>query len=407
MKNPQKLITLLFTVIFLGMVSTNSFSQDQRSYHVINAVEVNRTDCIDFIRLVIMLPYAQTNQYQTVSNVNYHFSDWLPIPDTDDQYLRFTLSQADIVNYGDIFNIYYDFNITLNTIDFDFSQITEIFPYDTTSNIYQWYTGTSGMYVDPNHSQIQAIGDQIWDQSTDILDYAEKCYEYVAANFSYTNPNTGIHPLAQILAYGGGDCGNLSSIYVSLLRYKNIPSRHIVTYRPDGSYHVWADFYLENYGWIPVDVTYKLYTPDGNYFGKYDGNGIVVSKEVWLYLERDEHFSLYAPLLQTYYWWYWWGAAGCNSITSRHVITSTELTSVDQLGEMRLKVFPNPSRDVFRISTAELIKSVTVFDANGRTVSHTDDINANESLVSGLQTGLHFMKVLTDKNVFFEKVIKE
>ena len=48
---------------------------------------------------------------------------------------------------------------------------------------------------------------------------------------------------------------------------------------------MWAEFYLENYGWIPVDVTYKNLNPTGDFFGKYDGNGIVVTREVELLMD--------------------------------------------------------------------------------------------------------------------------
>ncbi|UQT32617.1 transglutaminase-like domain-containing protein [Parabacteroides distasonis] len=47
------------------------------------------------------------------------------------------------------------------------------------------------------------------------------------------------------------------------MRAKKIPAKHIVTVRPDGSHHVWADFYLERYGWIPVDVNARLVDPRG------------------------------------------------------------------------------------------------------------------------------------------------
>ena len=53
-----------------------------------------------------------------------------------------------------------------------------------------------------------------------------------------------------------------------------------------------------------MDVTYKNSDPQGDYFGIYPGDGIVVSNEYDLLLEiGDETFSI--PLLQTYAYWYW------------------------------------------------------------------------------------------------------
>jgi hypothetical protein len=94
-----------------------------------------------------------------------------------------------------------------------------------------------------------------------------------------------------------------------------------VTVRPDGSYHVWSDFFLEQYGWVPVDVTYKNSNPSGDFFGKYDGNGIVMTKGVALQMDRGDGFTYIAELLQTYQWWYWCSTPG-NSVSSSHHISS-------------------------------------------------------------------------------------
>jgi hypothetical protein len=42
----------------------------------------------------------------------------------------------------------------------------------------------------------------------------------------------------------------------------------LVGIRTDGSEHVWTDFYLEKYGWIPVDATYKNSNKNGDFFGR-------------------------------------------------------------------------------------------------------------------------------------------
>ena len=126
----------------------------------------------------------------------------------------------------------------------------------------------------------------------DVLDYARRCYEYTAANYRYLNANTGLHTLSDNLKNGGGDCGNLSAIYLSLLRNKEIPARPVVCIRPDGSFHVWSEFYLEVYGWIPVDVTYKNSDMRGNYFGVYPGDCIVVSNEYDILLRNEDEILI-------------------------------------------------------------------------------------------------------------------
>jgi len=294
------------------------------SYHITIGVSIENTGKT-LEKVVIVLPLAQTNTYQDVTNVVLHGGEILDIPETDDKYVRFIITGSDLPLTGQTKRWEYEFDITLYTISTNLDHIETIYPYDLNSTIYPWYTGVSGEYVDPYNQTIESIGDKIWKESSDLLDYSERCYLYVAKNFQYLNPGTGLHPLSELLANGGGDCGNLSSIYVSLLRYKGIPSRHLVTVRPDSSGHVWADFYLEKYGWVPVDVTLKKYASlFEDYFGKVDveKTGIIFSKEVYLPLQIEAVH--HAPILQYYCWWYW-DSGGSGNVSASYYMTSIEI----------------------------------------------------------------------------------
>jgi len=313
MKHIIYIVILSFAVFDAADAQTPRFS-----YHIKNRTIVTNGDH-QLTRMVIIMPLAQTNQYQTVSNVNLNGGEVVSVPKTDDTYVRWTYTDnLPVTNQSR--EIFYDFDVTLNMVQFDFSRITELYPYDTTSKNYRWYTGKSGHFVDPDYPTIRETGDRLWAKSSDILDYARKCYEYVASNYKYLNPLTGLHPLPELLTKGGGDCGNLSSIFVSLLRYKKIPARHVVTVRPDGSYHVWADFFLEKYGWIPVDVTYKNSDPFGEYFGKYDGNGIVMTTDVCLPIDKGNGEIYVSDILQNYNWWIWYNKGSRFELT--HKLTS-------------------------------------------------------------------------------------
>ncbi len=200
----------------------------------------------------------------------------------------------------------------LYDIKADFSKIETIYPYDTNSLVYQWYTGEISPYIIPDHPAVKKIGDALFAESDNLLDYARRAYEYVAANFSYLKPLTGLHPLEDILANRGGDCGNLSSVYVSLLRYKGIPARHLVAVKPRGFLHAWTDFYLEGYGWIPVDVTLKQEDPEGDYFGRVrqEDNGIIVMHRINPALQITDDVRLEVPLLQRFGYFYFSGEGG-------------------------------------------------------------------------------------------------
>ena len=148
----------------------------------------------------------------------------------------------------------------------------------------------------------------------------------MAANYRYLNPSTGLHPLAELLADGGGDCGNLSSIYISLLRCQGIPARHVVTINTNGEGHVWAEFYLERHGWIPVDVT--MAQVGGDYFGKIAAsfNGIVVAKDIDLPIDMAGA-ARRVPLLQTYALWYWSKILSSGTIQSQYSVRAEKIES--------------------------------------------------------------------------------
>jgi hypothetical protein len=291
-----------------------------QKWHITSTVTVDNQNAA-LTKLVVTLPAPQTNVYQDVENLAPGAGTQLAIPGTDDFYLRFAPSLG-LPSPGMSASYAISYDVTLYELSVDFSKMTSIPPYDTSAPEYARYTGPRDVYVDPDNATIVAIADSLATGNPDVLTYAKAGYEYVASHYQYLNPNTGLHPLSEILAAGGGDCGNLASIYVSLLRHRGIPARHLVAVRPDGSYHVWADFLVAGYGWVPVDVTYKHDDPAGDYFGKValGGNGIIMDKQVWLTLAVGDSTTEVA-LLQNYAWWFW------SNTPSPTVTTSYALTS--------------------------------------------------------------------------------
>ena len=115
------------------------------------------------------------------------------------------------------------------------------------------------------------------------------CYEWTAQNLEYGNMHVGLRPIDFIMRNRITDCGNFSSVFISLLRAKGIPARHIVMMnpwekRPESwiRMHTRAEFYVPAYGWIPVDPTYKNSSPNGNFFGVFTGPNVVMYRGITL-----------------------------------------------------------------------------------------------------------------------------
>ncbi len=317
-----KIVVILLCFCFSALLPAQSI----QSYHFDNSVRINRTDCSSLSQLSVLIPLPETNQYQTIINETFPNGQFVASWNTPNTYIRFLFDSEQLSALDTVFDLTVSFDAILHPYIFDFSEISNIYEYNTGSIDYSMNTGNCDIYILPNHPTINSIAQFIWSSSSDILDYARRCYEYVAQNYSHVTSNTGIHPLEEILANGGGDSDDLTSIYISLLRNKSIPSRHVVTIKTDGTQHVFAEFYLEDYGWIPVDVTYKQCYPTENYFGVFDGNGIVISRGLCLTLEYIPGFCHQCVILQDYDWFYWDdGTNQCDAITSEHIINSQEI----------------------------------------------------------------------------------
>lgn len=288
-------------------------SAQEWAYKFYNQVSLQATGTAQMTRFLTLLPVPQTNEYQTVSD--FTTSDGNVVEDAARG------NQAVLVEndgFSGSFTVRTTFTVTPKKVKIDVNNITEM-PYDTSSEIYKRFTGNRGDYVQTDNSYICNLGNQLWDESDGIIDYARHCYEYVAKNFRYINGS--FRTLSQILQEGGGECGDFSTLVVNLLRYKGIPSRHILCLRLDGGYHVWCDFYVEGFGWIPLDATYKNSNPRGNYFGVYDGACVVVAKDFCY-----DYPGFSCDILQTYSYRYWYRGGSLN-VKGNHQFGMTERVS--------------------------------------------------------------------------------
>ena len=338
----------------------------------------------------ILIPIPQTNQYQTVHSVSYDGGTYCETDGSRDTYARFEISDL----ADDSVVVVVRSVITHNFITTDFSQIDPNLHYDETSDEYLLYTGaTAGLFVDPNDPTIISIADSIWSVSEGIVNYAFNCYNYVAANYEYLNPNTGLHPLSQILADGGGDCGNLSTIFISLLRSKGVPARHVVSIYANGGFHVWAEFMMAGYGWIPVDVTYHQSDAEGDYFGRYDYNATIVGVDVvHTYSRWGDDDTYKADLLQNYHWW-WWGYGGEPTTAWGTVGEATDVSGIETADIHRMNVFQANGNIVVELDEYADGHAVSVFDMVGRPVVIGQKMRGNRVVVSVPATGVYMVNV--------------
>jgi len=135
--------------------------------------------------------------------------------------------------------------------------------YDRNSLVYAKYTQPDEL-VQSNASEIVSKAQSITEGAANFHDEVFKIYSYVTSHMHYTSEVEERGAL-WALANGTGDCSEYSCLFVALCRAVGIPARLDVGFgfRPSEEStvegHMWAEYYLQNYGWVQVDPTWNLF----------------------------------------------------------------------------------------------------------------------------------------------------
>ena len=135
--------------------------------------------------------------------------------------------------------------------------------YDTDSEVYELYTQPEEFIQSDNPEVVRTaqaiVGDEENPHKKALL-----IYNFVIKNLKYEVQSEEKGAL-WALENRKGDCSEYSYLFVALCRAAGIPARvqagfafhYVNEVMEDG--HMWAEYYLENYGWIPVDATWKMF----------------------------------------------------------------------------------------------------------------------------------------------------
>ena len=124
---------------------------------------------------------------------------------------------------------------------------------------------------------------------TNDLDKARALYEFVYRTMKYDKSGSGWGRGDVLYACDAkkGNCTDFHSLFISMARSQGIPARFEIGYsippdRHDGEivgYHCWADFYLRDRGWVPVDISEAWKHPENHdyFFGAHDADRVQFS----------------------------------------------------------------------------------------------------------------------------------
>ena len=182
--------------------------------------------------------------------------------------------------------------------------VTMEFTIERTEHVHNTFTevsSTSGntprdlsRWLQPDHlvpldQRIRELSAEVTAGKTTDLAKARAIYDYVLANMKYDKTGTG---------WGNGDiywacdakrgnCTDFHSLFIGLARSAGIPAKFEIgfplpagaTSGEIGGYHCWAEFYLNGYGWVPIDASEAWKDPSKReyFFGAHDANRVQFS----------------------------------------------------------------------------------------------------------------------------------
>jgi len=84
------------------------------------------------------------------------------------------------------------------------------------------------------------------------------------------------------------------------------------------------------------------------------------------------------------------------------------LSNAIPVKDVLVKIYPNPTTNVLNIETVSNLKSIELYDVNGR-ILEINKLNLNRAVfdISKYKSGLYFVKITTEDGSKIEKIIKE
>ncbi len=167
----------------------------------------------------------------------------------------------------------------------------QVKPYsEVKSPLYLMYTSPDGI-VPSDKAEIVLKAAALTGSEKNPYLKARKIYDWLTESFAYSEIDDKNRTIAEALASESGSAYDMAILFCALSRASGIPSVPIagIVVDPDrkSRVHWWAEFYLENFGWVPVDPGLGIGKPfpmrgDDEarswYFGNLDPHHIVFSR---------------------------------------------------------------------------------------------------------------------------------
>lgn len=228
-------------------------------YRFIINVPYNEALDGDTLRAWMPLPFAGSRQkdirilktshpdYVLSGDKSIHNSIYFQAPVVKDSTTTF-MCEVEFINMGEYFSP-----------EFILENIKD---YDTSDAEYIKYTS----FEKPHIIEMAELAKKIVGDETNPYRQSELVYDYIIKNYPWAGAReySTLECIPQyVIDEGHGDCGQVSLLYISLMRSLGVPARWEsgwMLHPGEKNLHDWAEVYFNGVGWVPVDVSFGRYS---------------------------------------------------------------------------------------------------------------------------------------------------
>lgn len=165
-------------------------------------------------------------------------------------------------------------------------------PFSETSRILYIQATVADRFTQEETEALGNLASAIVKNETNPYRQAKLIYDYMIDNYSISSARQPEADPLDLIKENSGDAYDFAIIYTELLRSLKIPAVCVggilVDLNLKTQSHWWTEFYIENFGWVPVDTAlgagmqYRAFRADTNareyYFGNLDSQHIAFSR---------------------------------------------------------------------------------------------------------------------------------
>ena len=170
------------------------------------------------------------------------------------------LEKETVAGKPTIFKMSLEYNAYSEWYDIEPDKVKE---YDTNSELYNKYTSERIPHITFTE-KIKKVSKEIVGDETNPFLKAKKIFTWISNNIPWAGAReySTIENISDYcLTNMHGDCGIKTLLFITLCRYNGIPAKWQsgwMLHPPELNLHDWGEFYLEGYGWVPVDQSFGI-----------------------------------------------------------------------------------------------------------------------------------------------------